>query len=250
MTQDRDPFELLPRFVDPEPDPVTMNATIAQSREAFLRAQGRAVRHPPESFSVWVRQSVSWLIPAGAGAVALVAAVVVAPSLTPTTPLGTPDEPVIADQSDARTPDQPIQAEPAVPTGTQGGGVRMGMQPAPGQAGAGTSVARERTIFFDGADIRVETRMAASTLELYLPDIAPDTAIDSQVVLTGEDVSVVGAFQTTDSDIVAIQLSVNDEAFWSAYRPVDGIYTRDADLTALISDAADEAEARQRLADQ
>ena len=79
MTDKRDPFELLPRFVDPEPDTVIMDATIAQSREAFLNRQNKAPdRSGP---ALWFRRSAHWLAPASIGALAAVVAIAMAMTL-------------------------------------------------------------------------------------------------------------------------------------------------------------------------
>lgn len=110
--------------------------------------------------------------------------------------------------------------------------------------------ARESSSIFDGSNVRVEVRQTASMLEIYLPEIAPTAPIDSQVLLSGEEASVVGAFQIEDREIVAIQLDLDGTLVWRAYRPVDGAYTRDSALSDRVADAPDEAEARARLATQ
>lgn len=249
---ERDPFDLLPGFVDPEPDPAIMIATIAQSREAFLRRGGTGKRR-----SLWtrLRQSSGWRLPAGAGVLALVAAIVVAPNLAPRAPVAPTDAPTVADGPVVVSPDQPTPQAPAIATGPEqaapGGGTRMGMQPAPAHSsGSGSMPARESSSIFDGSNVRVEVRQTASMLEIYLPEIAPTAPIDSQVLLSGEEASVVGAFQIEDREIVAIQLDLDGTLVWRAYRPVDGAYTRDSALSDRVADAPDEAEARARLATQ
>src|SRR5690349_19377789 len=83
MNSDRDPLERMPQFLDPEPDPAVMRATIAQSREAFAnrrpspQANANSVAH-------WFRQPVRWLIPVGVAVAALVVALLFAPGLLTT----------------------------------------------------------------------------------------------------------------------------------------------------------------------
>lgn len=249
---ERDPFDLLAGFADPEPDPVIMKSTIAQSRDAFLRRSATAERN-----SVWarLRQSSGWLVPAGVGAVALVAAMLVFPSLAPRTPVVPSDAPTVADAPAVASPDQPTTQAPAIATGpeqaTPGGGTRMGMQPSPTRpGGAGSTLARERSSIFEGSNVRVEVRQTPSMLELYLPELAPAGPIDRQALLQGELAKVIAAFQDADRAIVAIRLDLDGALVWRAYRLADGAYGRDPVLSDRIADAPDEAEVRARLTTQ
>lgn len=246
MSANRDPFELLPHFVDPEPDPVVMKATIAQSRDAFSRRSHPVAGGQSRAVSDWVRNSLSWLIPAGAGALALVAAIVVTPSLMDTG--NRQNDQMVADSADAMPPTL-SRGDNISDTPTPGtGGVRMGMQPPPGVASQDL-VPQAETIF-SGDNIRITVRPTPSALELYLPDIAGAPLIDSQGVLPGESVEVLAAFQMSEPSLVAVRLRVDDSFFWRIYRQTEGAFTRDTALSALVSDAADRAEVEQRILSQ
>lgn len=231
MTGDRDPFDLLPRFVDPEPDPAIMNATIAQSREAFAN---KHAREKPASWTHWLRNSAAWLAPAGVAAAALTVAIIVAPNLTGTVPSTTANREVVAD----RPTDMPTAQPP-----TQG--TRMGMQPG-GQAP--TASPPMLISSFEGTNVRIGSRLSRMGLELYLPDISGEETIDIQGIIAGEQLEILAAFQIPDRNIVAIRLRVDDTRFWRIYRPVDGKYARDTALSELVTDAADQAEVERRLA--
>lgn len=249
MSQDRDPLLLLPRIVDPDPDPVVMNATIAQSREAF------ANRHVPQrratpSWSEKLRQSARFLVPAGLGAAALAIAIVVAPNLMQM-PAET-DRDLVADRPTAvpaeppptlsRGGDEPTQAAP------QDEGVRLGMQPPPSQPMPEAQPALPP--IFEGDGVRIGTRTVGSEIEFYLPDLAGEPVIDSYVLLAGEDIEILAAFALPQDDIVALRLRVDEARFWRVYRPIDGVYARDPDLSALAADASDQAEVERLLAAQ
>ena len=231
MTGDRDPFDLLPRFVDPEPDPAIMNATIAQSREAFANQHAR---QKPGSWSHWLRNSAAWLAPAGVAAAALTVAIIVAPNLTGIVPSTTANREVVAD----RPTDMPTAQSP-----TQG--TRMGMQPG-GQAP--TASPPMLISSFEGTNVRIGSRLSRMGLELYLPDISGEETIDIQGIIAGEQLEILAAFQIPDRNIVAIRLRVDHTRFWRIYRPVDGKYARDTGLSELVTDAADQAEVERRLA--
>jgi hypothetical protein len=47
---------------------------------------------------------------------------------------------------------------------------------------------------------------------------------------------------------VAVRIRVDAARFWRAYRPIDGSFARDQNLSNLIQDAPDKAEAERRLA--
>lgn len=250
MSDKSDPFELLPQFVDPEPDPVIMNATIAQSREAFTHRQNKA---PDRSGLVfWLRRSANRLAPASIGVLAVVVAIVAAPGLlrtTRTVPTNTEqvaDAPVVAPPADTTLSRGNTQIADAPPgDATSGdGGTRMGMVPgggAPGQA------APQVVSTFEGSNVRLGLRLSTMALELYLPDISGEATIDTQAIFSGEQIEVLDAFRVEGRDMVAVRFRVNESRFWRVYRPIDGAYARDMDLSALVSDAADQSEVETRL---
>lgn len=246
-TPDRDPLTVLPQIEVPEPDPVVMNATIAQSREAFIEHQARRSRRPKKAPG-WRLQ---WLLPAGVGAMALAVALVVAPGLiqaplyddaptqvadAPTPPMPSPEAPPTLSRGDA-----PVTAEDAAPSG----GVSMGIRP--GQPAQQVDPLSLPLTEFPADGVRLSYRQTPSELLLYLPEISTERPIDSQMVLQGEDVDILAAFALADEDVVAVQLRVDDTQFWRVYRPDDGIYARDSELSALVSDAPDQAEVERRL---
>lgn len=256
-TPERDPFEMLPRFVDPEPDPVVMNATIAQSRDAFLRRQHRAVPPGATSWWTWLRRLPRWLLPVGAGSFALAAAVVMTTGVLQTTPPSNPangqavaDGPAVAPPSAEAPPilsrgEDAMVADAPDQSAQNTGGVRMGMQPMPRQEPVDSSLVPMS--LFDGDDVRLGFRLTPAALLLYLPEISTEAPIDSQGIVPGEELEVLAAFGLPEQDLVAVQIRVDSTRFWRAYRPVNGAYGRDVDLSALILDAPDEAEARRRL---
>ncbi len=253
MTDKRDPFELLPRFVDPEPDPVIMNATIAQSREAFARRQNKAPERA--GLALWLRRSAHWLAPAGIGALAVVVAIVAAPALMRTEPTAPASPEQVADAPSVAPPSSPgdttlsrgnnqIADTPAADAAPADGGTRMGMLPggeAPGEAPP------QVISTLEGSNVRIGLRLSTMALELYLPDISGEQTIDTQAIFSGEEIEVLEAFWMEDRDIVAVQFRADDSRFWRIYRPIDGAYERDTDLSALVSDAADQSEVESRL---
>lgn len=252
MTDQRDPFELLLRFVDPEPDAVIMNATIAQSREAFVRRHNNTPRRP--GLAVWLRQSVSLLAPAAMGTVAIVAVIVAAPSLLRTPPTA----PVTERVADAPSVTPPAssnetvlsrgdnQSADAAPSdiGPANGGTRMGMQPGPQQPGGPPP---QVISTFQGSNVRIGLRLSTMSLELYLPDISGEATIDNQALFAGERLEVLEAFRMEERDIVAIRFRATESLFWRIYRPVDGVYARDMELSALVADATDQDDVESRL---
>lgn len=252
MTGERDPFELLPRFVDPEPDAVIMNATIAQSREAFLRRQNNT---PARSgLSSWFRRSAIWFAPAGMGAVAIVMAIVAAPGLMRTPPTAPATERV-ADAPSVAPPASPGETSlsrgdtqladaPSADAAPASGGTRMGMLPG-GQAPA--ALPPQVISTFEGSNVRIGLRLSTMALELYLPDISGEATIDTQAIFAGEEIEVLEAFRIEARDIVAIRFRTNESLFWRIYRPVDGDYVRDMDLSAQVSDAVDQRDVESRL---
>lgn len=250
MTQDRDPFELLPRFVDPEPDPVIMNATIAQSRDAFASRKAGARGARPASFFDWAKQSRNWLAPVGA--VALAAAVVVAiiPGLTPS--VGTADRDRVADLP-APTPSISDEA----PTFSRGAGqsaetdddrrvTRMGMTQSPEQQQTFRAPLPQVVSSYQGDNIALELRLDAEALEIYLPEISGERMLDAQNVMPGEQVEILSAARL-ESGLIAIHFRVGDARFWRIYAQADGAYSRDPERSTLVSDAADRAEVERRL---
>lgn len=249
MTQDRDPFELLRQFQDPEPDPVVMNAVIAQSRDAYVRNYGQVSKDGKPGMLDWLRRSASWMIPAGAAAAAVVVAVAIVPVMMRTAPGPAEQSELVADSPDAlpsvappstqlsRSP-EPVTDRPA------DGGTRMGMQPGPGQPPAQPV---STTSVFEGDGVRVGMRSSGSLVELYLPDLTGDQVIDTQAVFADEELELVAAFLMPEQNIVAIRFRVNAERFWRVYRLADGAYVRDAELSQRASDAADASEVERRL---
>jgi len=245
---ERDPFALLARVEDPEPDRVVMDATIAQSREAFLARQTKGGKQQRQ---VQWHSSLAWLMPAGVGVLALVAAIVVAPGLMQTSSDLRPAEQV----ADAPLPIPSMEAPPTLSRGDapapeeapeQTGGVRMGMQPS-GQPARQIDPQSVPMSVFAGDAVRLGYRLTPSVLLLYLPDLSPEQPIDQQGILSGEAVEILAAFAQPEEQIVAVQLRVDATRFWRVYRPIDGAYTRDADLSALVSDATSQDEVVRRL---
>lgn len=245
MSQDRDPFTILSRLPDPEPDPVVMNATIAQSREAFANNRLRAARDTPLSWGNWLRRSALWLVPAGAGAAALAVAIVIAPGLMQTQSV--PERNLVADRPmPSPSPELSRSADrPGAPSAPDAG-IRMGVQPMPGQAPAEPQ--QTFGLIFEGNDIRIGMYLSNHALELYLPDTAGQPVLDTQGIVPGEEVELLAAFQRPDENLIAVRFRVDNTRFWRIYRPVDGVYARDVELSRLVSDAEDQAEVERRLA--
>ncbi|WEK03432.1 MAG: hypothetical protein P0Y65_14675 [Candidatus Devosia phytovorans] len=251
MSGDRDPFELMPRFVDPEPDPVTMNATIAQSREAFATRKVQPHATGPVSLAEWLSRSARWLVPAGAMAVALVAVIVATPSLTMTSP----DR--MANQQVA---DSPVVMPPASTSLSRGDeqvadmpaeeitGRRMGMTAPPATQQASAEPLPQVVSSFQGDGVRLELRLDAEALEIYLPELSGAQMVDAQSVMPGEMVEILAAFLQPDRALMAIQIRVGDLRFWRIYQLVDRTYRRDPERSTLVSDAPDRAEVERRLA--
>ena len=253
MTEKHDPFELLPRFVDPEPDPVIMNATIARSGEAFVNHRNNGADR--SGLCLWLRRSANWFAPASIGALAAVLAMVAVPGLLrpgPSTPASTEqvvDAPVVAppaareDTTLSRGNSQLAEAPPADDAPADGG-TRMGM--VPGCAVPGQTPPQVISTF-EGSNVRIGPRLSTMALELYLPDISGEATIDTQAVFAGEEIEVPDAFRMKARNIVAVRFRTDESRFWTIYRPIDGTYARDMDLSALVSDAADQREVSSRL---
>lgn len=245
MSQDRDPFDRLPRFVDPEPDPVVMNAVIAQSRDAFARRQGHSRKAKGSSLSNWFTRPYGWLMASGAVAAVFAVVVVVMPDRMPTSP-GSGD--VVADRSVPSQPSSNQLSRGGEVVEPESGGTRMGMQPVPGGDQAPVAPVPQVVSSFDGDGIRVGTRLDAAGLEIYLPDISGEQTIDVQGVMPGEQVELLAAFAQPEQELIAVQFMVDDVRFWRIYHVVDGQYGRDPERSRLVSDADGRAEVERRLA--
>lgn len=160
MSPDRDPFELLSAFVDPEPDPVVMQAVIAQSREAFVNSRHSPARHAG-SLAGWLRQSAIWLMPAGAGIAALAVAFVVAPGLL-TTGRPSPSPNVATDLPNAASPTLSREEDNSSSQAPSSTG--MAMQPPPNTMPMPMEVLPQTMSSFQGEGILIGTRTDASTL--------------------------------------------------------------------------------------
>jgi hypothetical protein len=251
MTGDRDPFELLPNFVDPEPDPAIMHAVIAQSRDAFANRRPTS-QGEPVTFGRWLRRSATWLMPAGLGVAALVVAMVVAPGLMQTNSGSGTDRDVIADLPTDAPPNsttlsrgEDLPADAASPNP----GTRMGMQPGPGVSRVPIEPLPQTVSSFEGDGVVIGTRLDAEAMEIFLPELSGEQTIDVQSVMPGEEIEILSAFATPDSDLVAVHFRVNDVRFWRIYHLVDGKYGRDPERSQRVSDAADKAEVERRLAE-
>lgn len=243
MTEDRDPFERLAQFVDPEPDPVVMNAVIAQSRDAFANRQGRA-QIRPSFFSGWLTKPAGWLAMSGAVAAAVVLALAVVPHLNP---VSSPGRDMVADSTADAAPDANALSRGPASTPSPDTDTRMGMQPPPAAGQASTEPLPQVVSSFEGDGVRIGTRLDAEAMEIYLPDIAGEAMIDAQSVMPGEKVEIAAAFQEPDTGLIAVQFQVDDTRFWRIYDLVEGTYRRDPERSKLASSAADRAEVEQRL---
>ena len=247
MTAKRDPFELLPNFTDPEPDPVVMHAVIAQSREAFANRSPPRDREP-RSLTRWFQQSANWLMPVGAGIAALVIALIVSPGLLKTSSSPVPDRDVVAELPAANSPTQPsLSRGQDTPPAAPSAGPRLGMQPPPGVVPSPTETLPQTVLRFQGDGVVIGTRLDATGMEIFLPEISGEETIDVQGIMPGETLEILGAFAQPDQNLIAVQFRVDDVRFWRIYGLVDGQYDRDPERSQLVSDAADRAEVEQRL---
>ena len=228
MRQDRDPFELLRNVTAPEPDPVVMQAVIAQSGEAFAHRRDAPPRINGSWLSRWLADPLSRLVVTGAAAAALVIVLLIAPQIAPTYP----DSRGVATRS------------PAAP-GTDAG-TRLGMQPLPGGRPQPAPLPQLISTF-QGDGVLIGTRLDATGLEIYLPDISGEQTIDVQGLVPGEQIEILSAFAPQGQDLVAIQIRVDDVRFWRIYQPFDGQYARDPERSRLVSDAPDRVEVERRL---
>ncbi|MHA6732121.1 hypothetical protein [Devosia sp. A369] len=248
-TPERDPFDLLPQFADPEPDPVVMQAVIAQSREAFARRQTRRAAAEQglwDRVCAWLSVSPVWLVPAGIGAFGVVVALAVVPGLMMTPPSGPALDHAVAEAPPAQPP---AVSEPG-PVLSRGDGIRMGAQPSP--SGQLIEPDAAPMSIFDGDGVQLGYRVTPAEMLIYRLDTDTDTEglVDSQPLVPGEQSDIRGAFVTSlgQPDLLVAQIRVDDSVFWRAYRLVDGAYARDSELSALLSDAPDQTEAKRRLA--
>lgn len=249
MSPNRDPFELMARFVDPEPDPILMKATIAQSRAAF--ASRAMVRARPNSVLDWLRQSSSWLAPVGVAAAAFTLVVMLAPALNPASQTVPADREIVADR--------PISAPPAGETTLSRGSGQLAIAP-PSNSGNRMGMTQSSTgqrpieklpqliSFFEGDGLRIGLRLDVEALEIYLPDISGERTIDAQNVMPGEQIEVLAAFAQPDKGLIALQIRVDDVRSWRIYRLIDGNYGRDPERSTRVSNAPDRAEVERRLA--
>ncbi len=247
MTKDRDPFELLPDFVDPDPDPVVMNAVIAQSRDAFAARQGRPRPHDGFSPLSWLKKPAGWLIGSGAVAAAFAVAIIVLPNSGSISPAGTD---MVADRQIELSPESTTFSRGPAPVAdapSQDAGTRMGMQPQPGAGQTPAEPLPQIVSRFEGDGVLIGTRLDAEALEIYLPDISGEETIDAQSIMPGEQVEILAAFAQPDTELIAVHFRVDDVRFWRIYQLVDGKYRRDPERSRVVSDAANRAEVEQRL---
>ena len=264
---DRDPFELLPGLIDPEPDPGVMRATIAASREAFLRRQqgGRTVGPGwHERLADWLRSRRNWMAPvaAGAFAAALAVAILPGPLMTPERPDAVGDGEQVADLpapavppdtalSRGRDADSEAVAEPLpAPTGP----IRMGAQPAPDAPPPDRDLAdlSPMQIVHGDGDLRLGYRFVADRLDLFLLDeAAGGRQIDSIPVPPGASGRPGEAFilRRDGAEILVVQTELGDDTAWHAYEVTDGSIGRNEALSARIADASDRREVEARLAE-
>ncbi|WLS05885.1 hypothetical protein [Shinella oryzae] len=237
-----DPFELLQHIVAPEPDAEAMKATIAQSREAFIGRSASRTAHG-RSWADRMQDWRFWLVPAGATALVVIAAIAFAPELIPGRDRQT--GPLVADSGGDDTPPtfsrsrQTAESNPAA----KKDGERMGMRPAPGTSPDTPATAT----IVDGDNIRIGVRSTPSLLELYLPDMVGAPVIDQQGVLPGELAKVVTAFEMKQMGAIAVRFQSDDVRFWRIYRKIDGVFKRDPELSGVVSDAPDRTEVERRL---
>lgn len=249
MSENRDPFELLPGFTDPEPDPVVMNATIARSREAFTNGRALSDRSRQLTFIEWARRSANWLAPVGAVAIAAAVVIAIVPSLSPSSRTDTADRELVADRPLVR---------PSAPTLSRGGeqlietpnqnsaGNRMGMTVPQGGETLNREPLPQIVSSYQGDNIRLGLRLDAEALEIYLPDVSGEQILDAQNVMPGEQIEILSAARLM-SDLIAVHFKVGDSRFWRIYAQTDGAYHRDPARSTLVSDAADKAEVERRL---
>lgn len=245
MTRERDPFDRLSEFVDPEPDPVVMKATIAQSREAFIRQRVEQTGRAGSPVGRWLRQSRGWFVPAGAGAFALVLAVAIGLGVMRPVHEGTAGRDMMADRPQVDAPAEPTTELSRAPSPQSSTGTRLGAQPAP--ADQPTNAAPGPVSIVEGDGVRVETRASGSELQFLLPDISGEQVIDSQLLFSGEELTVIGAFRLPEADMIAVEFETAESRFWRIYQPADGVYARDQELSALVSGAVDRTDIETRL---
>lgn len=244
ITPDHDRLKLLTEVKDPDPDPEVMKAVIAQSRDAFERKEARpplAKKRPGER----LRKSLQWLTPLAAAGMAVLAIVLIRPGLMDGPQGDRSRDPVVADAPAAHSEPPTLSRGANAPAE---GSVRLGARAPQGQPNQ--QIVDPQTLpmsIFAGDGVRIGFRLTPEAVLLYLPDTAPDTPIDSQGLLPGEEVELLAAFALPESDIVAVRIRVDAARFWRAYTATGGALARDAELSALISEAPDQAEATQRL---
>ncbi|MFN7089005.1 MAG: hypothetical protein ACK4P4_00375 [Allorhizobium sp.] len=247
MSRDRDHLDLLQYFVDPEPDPVVMQAVISQSREKFANRRpsfAGGVNSP----SLLMRRFAFWLLPVGvatfAGAL-MVTAYLLQPGLRTDR-----SRDVIAE---VPAPAAPNPTELSRGQDSPGGQApadtsrRLGSQSVPNAGQTPIDALPQIVSRFEGDGIVIGTRLDATGLEIYLPELSGDHTIDVQGLMPGEHAEILSAFALPQSDLVAVRLRVGDVRFWRIYRLIDGNYGRDPERSKLVSDAQDRAEVERRL---
>lgn len=247
MSRDRDHLVLLQYFVDPEPDPVVMQAVISQSREKFANRRP-SFAGEVNSPSLLMRRFAFWLLPVGvatfAGAL-MVTAYLLQPGLGTDT-----NRDVIAE---VPAPPEPNPTELSRGNDSPGGQApadtsrRLGAQSVPNAGQTPIEALPQIVSRFEGDGIVIGTRLDTTGLEIYLPDLSGEQTIDVQALMPGEHAQILDAFAQPESDLIAIHLRAGDVRFWRIYHLVDGKYVRDPELSKLVSDARDRAEVERRL---
>lgn len=247
MSRDRDHLDLLQYFVDPEPDPVVMQAVISQSREKFVNRRP-SLAAKTSSPSLLMRRFAVWLLPVGVATFAG-ALMVTAYLLQPGLPTDRSRD-VIAEVPAPASPNpNELSRGNDIPSGQAPADTsrRLGAQSVPNVGQRPIDALPQIVSRFEGDGVVIGTRIDASGLEIYLPELSGEQTIDVQGLMPGEHAEVLSAFALPEPDLVAIRFRVGDVRFWRIYHPVDGKYGRDPERSKLVSDAQDRAEVVRRL---
>lgn len=258
---DRDPFDALRRLPDPEPDPEVMRKAIAASREAF--AQQRAGKRQLQSrgWRARIREAFArpsaWLVPAGAGAFAVVIAIGVLPGVLTQPALfdgatqrqAAPAEALMEREAPAMAEAQPAPVAPE-PEGADRFSAAPPPAPAPAAAPAlADAVPAEMEIYAEDG-IRLGYRIGDGRYSLFLLSGAGDLAMDERA-LGAESIEIIDALRMRrpgEPEIIAVRTRTDAGApAWDAYVFTGMDIDRDAQLSALIADAADAREVKARL---
>lgn len=246
MSKERDHLDLLQYFLDPEPDPVVMQAVISQSRERF--ANRRPSLASEENSPSFLMRFVFWLLPVGVATFAA-ALMVTAYLLQPGLPTDRSRD-VIAELPAPASPDpSELSRGSDIPGGQAPSDPsrRLGAQAVPNGGQRPIDALPQIVSRFEGDGVVIGTRRDATGLEIYLPELSGERTIDVQGLMPGEDAEILSAFALPASDLVAIRFRVGDVRFWRIYHLVDGKYGRDPERSKLVSDAQDKAEVERRL---